>query len=328
MKREHARIVNEQSRKLQDVVAREVESRAAMESMVREKAEHDVQVGSLTDRVGALTTEVERLRRQVHELQQESADKEMKLAQVQKQRAQDKEDMNGLNIALDSKQQELELVSCSVSCGGAYTHRIFQLKRRMTVRGTAGGTPASAAKIPASRRESSIFATPSVVGTRPPSALSDTDSIKERRLSQTPSTLTKSALGKSVRANGPISALGASTSKRTLDGAMGPPPAVSRSHSANAATPTRIPSGSIARGTPSTIKAPIHQRRSSASILEPSKLRASTSSQEKLQRLPSVPSGNEPSEKENSAPSPSSSTSSTLSASKVKVTRRLSAMPA
>lgn len=113
MKREHARTVNEQSRKLQDVVAREVESRAAMESMVREKAEHDVQVGSLTDRVSALTTEIEKLRRQVHELQQESADKEMKLVQLQKQRAQDKEDMNGLNIALDSKQQELELVCSS-----------------------------------------------------------------------------------------------------------------------------------------------------------------------------------------------------------------------
>ena len=198
----------------------------------------------------------------------------------------------------------------------------------MTVRGTAGGTPASAAKIPASRRESSIFATPSVVGTRPPSVLSDTDSVvKDRRLSQTP-TLTKPALGRSIRANGPASSLSASTSKRTVDGAMGPPPTVSRSQSANAATPTRIPSGSFVRGTPSTIKATPVQRRSSASILEPSKLRTSTSSLEKLQRLPSLPSANEPSEKENSAPSPSSSTSSTVSASKVKVTRRLSAMPA
>ena len=111
MKREHARIVNEQSRTLQDVVAREVEARAAMEGMVREKAEADVQVNSLKERTSALTAEVERLRRQVHELQQESADKEVKLVQLAKQRAQDKEDLNGLNIALDSKQQELELVS-------------------------------------------------------------------------------------------------------------------------------------------------------------------------------------------------------------------------
>ena len=114
MKREHARIVNEQSRTLQDVVAREVEARAAMEAMVREKAENEVQGASLKERVSALTAEVERLRRQVHELQQESADKEVKLVQLQKQRSQDKEDINGLNIALDSKQQELELVSIRV----------------------------------------------------------------------------------------------------------------------------------------------------------------------------------------------------------------------
>ena len=114
MKREHARIVNEQSRTLQDVVAREVEARAAMEAMVREKAENEVQAASLKERVSALTAEVERLRRQVHELQQESADKEVKLVQLQKQRSQDKEDINGLNIALDSKQQELELVSIHV----------------------------------------------------------------------------------------------------------------------------------------------------------------------------------------------------------------------
>ena len=179
----------------------------------------------------------------------------------------------------------------------------------MSVRGTAGGTPASTAKIPASRRESSIFATPSVV-TRPPSAMSDTDSVKERRLSQTPSTLTKPALGKSIRANGPPSSLSASTSKRVADGSMGPPPTTSLGRSQSAtATPTRIPSGPSARATPSTIKAPMHQRRASASVLDPSKLRVSTSSQEKLtklQRLPSVSSASEPSEKENSAPSPSS----------------------
>ena len=114
-KREHARIVNEQSRKLQDVVAREFEARAALEALVREKAESDVQSSSLKERTAALTAEVERLRRQVHELQQESADKEVKLVQYAKQRAQDKEDLNGLNIALDSKQQELELVSIAVS---------------------------------------------------------------------------------------------------------------------------------------------------------------------------------------------------------------------
>jgi predicted nuclease with TOPRIM domain len=81
-----------------------------MEQLVKDRAENDIAASSLQDRVSALKEEVERLRKQVHELQQESADKEVKLAQAAKQRAQDKEDMQGLNIALDSKQQELELV--------------------------------------------------------------------------------------------------------------------------------------------------------------------------------------------------------------------------
>ncbi|KAH9848978.1 hypothetical protein C2E23DRAFT_888588 [Lenzites betulinus] len=322
MKREHARIVNEQSRTLQDVVAREVEARAAMEAMVREKAEGEVQLSSLKERTTALTAEVERLRRQVHELQQESADKEVKLVQYSKKHTQDKEDLDGLNIALDSKQQELEM-----------------LKRRLSVRGTAGSTPASTAKIPAQRRESSIFGTPSVGGSRPPSALSDTGSTaKDRRMSETPGTATKSALGRSIRVNGSTSTstpkpLGAKRAS-VIEGSMGPPPStISRSHSATAATPTRIPSGPSVRGTPSTIKAPMHQRRVSASNLEPSKLRASTSSLEKLEKLPSVSSASEPEEKENSAPSSrassvSSAGSSAATAKTAKTVRRMSAMPA
>ncbi|KAI0765470.1 hypothetical protein C8Q74DRAFT_1205632 [Fomes fomentarius] len=317
MKREHARIVNEQSRTLQDVVAREVEARAAMEGMVREKAESDVQLNSLKERTAALTAEVERLRRQVHDLQQESADKEVKLVQVAKQRAQDKEDLNGLNIALDSKQQELEL-----------------LKRRIGVRGTAGGTPAPVSKVPASRRESSIFGTPSVA-TRPPSVLSDTGSTtKERRGSETPSTISKPTLQRSIRANGLASTTAASTAVKRPSSVMGPPSSLGRSQSANAtvsATPTRIPSGSSARATPSTIKAPGHARRMSASVLDSSKLRASTSSADKLkklERLPSVSSASEPDEKENSAPSSTSSTGSASTPSTVKTTRRMSAMPA
>lgn len=111
MKREHARVVGEQVRELRDVAGRDDDARRRMEEMVRVKAETDVALGTLKERVAALKEEVERLRRQVHELQQESADKEVKLVQLTKQKAQDKEDMNGLNIALDSKQQELELVS-------------------------------------------------------------------------------------------------------------------------------------------------------------------------------------------------------------------------
>jgi predicted nuclease with TOPRIM domain len=115
MEREHTRIIDEQARKPQDTTGSD-DMRQQMEKIAREKAETDVVLGTLRERVSVLKDEVERLRRQVHELQQESADKEVKIVQLTKQRSQDKEDMQGLNIALDSKQQELELVSiCQLS---------------------------------------------------------------------------------------------------------------------------------------------------------------------------------------------------------------------
>jgi chromosome segregation ATPase len=113
MKREHARIVDEQARKLQDMAASDNTAREQMEAMTKANAEADVALGTLKEQASALKDEVERLRRQVHELQQGSADKEVKIVQLTKQRSQDKEDIQGLNIALDSKQQELELVSAS-----------------------------------------------------------------------------------------------------------------------------------------------------------------------------------------------------------------------
>lgn len=110
LRREHAHLLDEQARVVKDSAGVEDGVRREMEEMVRARAEADVLTGTLKERVAALKEEMERLRRQVHELQQESADKEMSLVQLAKQRAQDKADMDGLNIALDSKQQELELV--------------------------------------------------------------------------------------------------------------------------------------------------------------------------------------------------------------------------
>lgn len=124
-KREHARIVNEQSRTLQEVVAREVEARANFEALLREKGETGVELGTLRDRANALQEEVDKLRKQVHVLQQESADKEVRIVNLQKQRSQDKEDLQGLNIALDSKQQELELVCALVEDAGVVLTRLF-----------------------------------------------------------------------------------------------------------------------------------------------------------------------------------------------------------
>ncbi|KAF8575752.1 hypothetical protein K439DRAFT_1623355 [Ramaria rubella] len=93
--------------------------------MVKQKAEDDIAMGSMRERLMILTDEVDWLRRHVHDLQQESADKEVKLSSLQLtwSGAQDKEDKEGLNIVLDSNQQELEL-------------------RKLGVKGTEGSTPA------------------------------------------------------------------------------------------------------------------------------------------------------------------------------------------
>ena len=108
--KERGREVDEQSRELSDLATRESESRRQLESVISEKVEAEILVNALQNRVTSLDGEVGKLRRQVHELQQESAAKEVTVTQLNKWREQDKEDIRGLNIALDSKQQELELV--------------------------------------------------------------------------------------------------------------------------------------------------------------------------------------------------------------------------
>ena len=121
LEKERGREVDEQSRELSELVTRETESRRHLESLVSEKAESDILVNTLQNRVASLDVEVDKLRRHVHELQQESAAREVTVTQLNKWREQDKEDIKGLNIALDSKQQELELVrpfSSDLSVGG------------------------------------------------------------------------------------------------------------------------------------------------------------------------------------------------------------------
>ncbi|KAJ6576379.1 hypothetical protein B0H10DRAFT_1728216, partial [Mycena sp. CBHHK59/15] len=118
---------------------------------VAKTAEADQQTRHAKERAGDLKDEIERLRRQIHELQQESADKDVKILQIPKQRAQDKQDLQGLNNLLDYKQQELAI-----------------LKRRMGVRGTGRPTPAKPSKIGRQR---------SGLASRPPSVLSDAGTV-------------------------------------------------------------------------------------------------------------------------------------------------------
>ncbi|KAJ7871508.1 hypothetical protein B0H14DRAFT_2724449 [Mycena olivaceomarginata] len=217
------------------------EHAAALEAALQDGTRKRLEIDAQTTTLFELQTEVERLKGQTRELQQESADKEVHILQITKQRAQDKQDLEGLNIALDSKQQELEL-----------------LKRRVGVRGTAGNTPSQSSKPTHThqRRESSVSVAPRM--SRPSSFTSEfgVDLTRERKPSAEGSTKI-AALSKSTRLNTSTSVL-PTPSKR---GSMGPPPL--RSRSSIVGTPTiasrtlnRSSSATVVAGKAKTVKSP------------------------------------------------------------------------
>ncbi|KAG1731384.1 hypothetical protein EDB19DRAFT_1334961 [Suillus lakei] len=223
LKVEHSRAFSSQTRSLQDLQTQEKDLRTQLEVAVREKAESDIMLGNSKERVGSLMDEVARLRRTVHEMQQTSAAREVTIVQLRKERERDREDVNGLNIALDSKQQELELI-----------------KRKISLKSVAAtSTPVPSRAI---RRESMI-GTPSS-SSRPPSSMSD---VSKDGKSETPSTslaprASLSALTRSVRIN----------AATTVPSKMGPPAPKPRSSLATPTPPTRT---SLASST-STPRAP------------------------------------------------------------------------
>ncbi|KIY70068.1 hypothetical protein CYLTODRAFT_452090 [Cylindrobasidium torrendii FP15055 ss-10] len=103
-----------------------------------------------------LKSEVAQLRGHVQDLKRDGADKDMHIVSLQKQREKDKGDIEGLNMALDAKQQELQL-----------------MKRKEGLKGTAGSTPmrSSSSSVSHQRRPSSI-STPHTAS-RPSSTISD-----------------------------------------------------------------------------------------------------------------------------------------------------------
>ncbi|KAF8824484.1 hypothetical protein HHX47_DHR8000074 [Lentinula edodes] len=217
--RDHARVMNEQERALQAATEHDGETTEQMKDLLKRQGEQNAELRMNKDKVNNLQAELDRLRRQVHTLQQESADKEVKIVQISKQHDHAKEDLMQMNMALDSKQQELEL-----------------LKRRHNVRGTAGSTSSTPAPSRVSRRDSAVFSTPST--SRPSSVISigsDKESnagkstvTKERKLSSESVLPKMNTLAKSTRMNGPapsanVSMGPPSTTKPRLAGTMGPP---------------------------------------------------------------------------------------------------------
>jgi len=111
LKCEHAHATDEYRRVIADLTTRADGAQVELGAAVRDKDDADASVNSLRERIVTLEAESEKLRRQVRDLQTESANREVQIAQMEKQRVKEREDLQGLNIALDSKQQELELVS-------------------------------------------------------------------------------------------------------------------------------------------------------------------------------------------------------------------------
>ncbi|KAK0216070.1 hypothetical protein IW262DRAFT_1299332 [Armillaria fumosa] len=238
MRQEMARMQEEHARALEEAARCEGENKARAETALKEKVQD----------VSALKDEVERLRRHMQELQQDSANKDLKLTQMHKEREKDRSDVDGLNMALDAKQQELELI-----------------KRKLQVQGTAGSTPArpAANQVNHQRRQSAL-ATPL---SRPPSVMSDSGresvmsnsshisrpSLEKMKLSavaKTPIVSKTPALSKSTRMNSLSTPTPAASSSnkaglpvskpsRNVERSMGPPPDKLRQSLAGA--PGRLP---------------------------------------------------------------------------------------
>ncbi|KXN85921.1 hypothetical protein AN958_10682 [Leucoagaricus sp. SymC.cos] len=224
LKRDHEQVINElneHSRALKDATGSESEARRQFSDLIRLKSEVEGELKTTKENMNSLKNEMERLRKHVHDLQQESADKEVKVVQLTKQHGKDKEDIQGLNIALDAKQQELELY-----------------KRKNGIK--AGSTPAStssSSKTLHRRDSSSLFDGTTPASTRPPSramsVTSDSGSTKgEGKIT---------ALGKSNRINTSSSTSTTGSVVKKAHGSMGPPPVKKLPSSLSAGTPTPAP---------------------------------------------------------------------------------------
>lgn len=110
IRRSQSHEVDSQLRTIAELTRQEKEAREQLEEAIKERAELQVQAATSGERVKGLESEVEKLRKQIGLLKSESADKEMKVVQMKRDNEKLVEDNSGLNIALSSKQQELELV--------------------------------------------------------------------------------------------------------------------------------------------------------------------------------------------------------------------------
>ena len=106
-------MLSDHTRSLSDNETRELNIRQQLEDTVRKETEARLEAKDLTERMENYEKTIEQQRREIHKLQKQSADNEVTIMEIKRKHKQDRETIDGLNLALDSKQQELELVSKS-----------------------------------------------------------------------------------------------------------------------------------------------------------------------------------------------------------------------
>ncbi|KAH0834056.1 hypothetical protein J3R83DRAFT_11340 [Lanmaoa asiatica] len=123
--------ISQLEREKSDVEAEGNSLARAMEKANSDLSQLQQEKGDVETERDNFTSEISRLRAHIQQLQKDSAVMEVTIVQLNKQLDQDKEDIDGLNIALESKQQELELV-----------------KRKHGARGTVGSIPGRTSAAP------------------------------------------------------------------------------------------------------------------------------------------------------------------------------------
>ncbi|KAB5589254.1 N-acetyl-gamma-glutamyl-phosphate reductase / acetylglutamate kinase [Ceratobasidium theobromae] len=227
--RTHTRELEKVKMERDDAAQAEEHLRNELQQLQRARSAESSELTTLRERAKQLGEQKEKMQRRLNELMAESADKEVRLMQLTKARAQDLDDKECLNVALQAKQQELEL-----------------MKRRMGVRGTAGATPAPSRmqRIGYSRRESTSSSV--AYETPMPRAVARKESAEY----DPPSESTPSVLSSSV-SSGPLQ----SSSRANIYGATPEPPVTG--------TPSTVkPPRRIADSVPvrSSLRTPAHTR--------------------------------------------------------------------
>jgi chromosome segregation ATPase len=109
--RDLTRTISSQTETISGLEADKREQRKVFEDAIRDRASAEMSAQMSSTRVEADSGELERLSKEVARLKSQEAQRELRIVHLTRSRAEVRECLEGLEIALDSKQQELELVS-------------------------------------------------------------------------------------------------------------------------------------------------------------------------------------------------------------------------